>query len=168
MPSWSEAATARVMGTQGSRLLRGLSTWGPAVLWSGAILMMAGDLGSSQHTGWWLSWLREYLPFLQAVPLATLNRWLRSAGHFLAYAGLLGVWVRACWRQWPTRDLCGLGVGLGLTLAVALLDEGWQSFHRSRSGSLNDVLLDMSGALSMALALLWWRIRKLRPGRAGD
>jgi len=161
MPFWHKPAVAGIITTSPASFRERLLIWLPPVVWSGAILVMAGDLGSSQHTSRLLAWLREYLPFLTSVPVWWLNKFLRHAVHFLAYAGLLTVWLRACWKQWPWRDLSGVALALGLTLTVSLLDEGRQLFTTTRSGSLNDVLLDMSGALSMALVLMLLRLRRL-------
>lgn len=161
MPFWRKPAVAGITMRTPDTFREVVFVWFPPVVWSGAILVMAGDLGSAPQTSQLLAWLREYLPWLKSVPPWWINYWLRTAGHFLAYAGLLAVWLRACWKQWPWRDLSGVALALGLTLSVSLLDEGRQWLTPSRSGSLNDVLLDMSGALSMALTLMLLRLRRL-------
>lgn len=129
--------------------------WLPPLLLSMAILVCAGDLGAGHNT-------RFILPLLQALspsmPLAQLNLihfYIRKAGHFLAYALLLTTWV----RPWKVRLGFSLEksaiLSLMIVLLVAALDEGRQSFYSSRGGSPWDVLLDMSGALTAALILVF-------------
>lgn len=135
--------------------------WVPPVLMSLAILTLSGDLGSTSHTLGILVWVfSELLAFSpEGVDLAHVV--LRKAGHFLAY-GICGLlWFRAFAYYHPGRLVKNAALALGLSLAVALLDEGHQSWVASRSGSLADVALDMFGATSLVM-LATLRKRKSR------
>jgi len=57
----------------------------------------------------------------------------------------------APWKPWQLR---AASCALGFSLLTAALDEIRQAFTRTRSGSLQDVALDMAGAL-LALLLIW-------------
>lgn len=78
---------------------------------------------------------------------------LRKVMHFLVYASLFAAYVRA-WRwhvglaRWQAIFLA-----LFICLLVSSADEGRQALYLSRTGRPRDVLLDMSGAVTAAIAL---------------
>jgi VanZ family protein len=122
-------------------------------MWSGAILLMAGDRGSAVNTWNLMAQLQQFFPFLQTVPTSQLTHYVRVVGHILAYGLLAALWLRACMWQWPMYQIRVLPLSLGMTFLVAVLDEVRQSMHPSRSGTLLDVLLDLSSALTVTLVL---------------
>ncbi len=76
---------------------------------------------------------------------------VKKTGHFLAYAGLALLALRAVWggkRPYLTATI--------LVLLYALTDEFHQTFIPGRNGTLVDVAIDMSGALT-CLWLVHWR-----------
>jgi VanZ family protein len=118
------------------------------------LLGMAGDWGAAANTSYLVNLLREIVPWLTIGQINQVHALLRKAGHVAAYMVLYWLWwwsYRRVWRQRPSRTMLA---SLIVTLAVAVMDEGRQSWHASRCGSLRDVILDMSGVLPLA-AVLW-------------
>ena len=79
-----------------------------------------------------------------------LHFFVRKGAHFTFY-GLLSVFAYYSWkatlpvrRSWTFR---WSALALALTLIAASLDEFHQSFAPSRTASVRDVLLDVTGAL---------------------
>jgi VanZ family protein len=138
--------------------------WLPPLLLSTAILISAGDLGAGHNSRFILPLLQALFPTLSLTQLNLIHFYVRKAGHFLAYALLLAIWVR------PWKRHLGFSLGkseflsLVIVLLLAILDEGRQSFYSSRGGSPWDVLLDMSGALTAALILGFCSRREPRVG----
>lgn len=142
--------------------------WGPALVWGLVILILSGDWGSSAHT---LSLFHRLLSlFISLSPqeLEALHHVLRKVGHVTAYGLLYLLFHRALKLHCPARPWCRCLVALVLSLSIALLDEGRQSLLYSRSGSLADVCLDLSGATAAALLTFGrWRPQGPRP-RSGS
>jgi VanZ family protein len=118
---------------------------------------MSGDMGSFKNTRYWLHYLMSWFTTVALDELTQANGILRKIGHGLAYGILYFLWFRAF------RTRLGLSQGraclssLGLCLAVAITDEGHQSFTACRGGCIPDVLLDLSGSgLAALLALAFW------------
>lgn len=86
-----------------------------------------------------------------------IHGYLRKAGHFLGYAFLYFLWFRAFQGHLRYGLKKSFLLALGLSLGLALADEGHQEILASRSSSLWDVALDMSGVFLAALicATLW-------------
>jgi|UniRef100_A0A7C5EKV3 VanZ family protein len=125
--------------------------WVPPVLMSLAILAVSGDLGASPNTLGILVWLfSDFLAF-SSEALDLLHGILRKAGHFMAYGICAFLWFRAFAFYHPRRLAANAALALGVSLLLALLDEGHQFWVSSRSGSLGDVALDMAGAAFLVL-----------------
>jgi VanZ family protein len=136
-----------------------LRYWLPVLVWSGVMLALSGDLGSSDHTGKILHWL---LPNLSEDDFNVIHFYLRKGvGHVFDYGILYFVWSRAFRGDLGYRGGRAFLWSLGVCLTVALLDEGHQSFLASRTGSLSDVALDLAGSSLAALILAI--CRTLRP-----
>ncbi|MFB3916679.1 MAG: VanZ family protein [Terriglobales bacterium] len=147
-----------------------LRSWAPVVLWTGLIALESTDTLSSAHTGKFLYSIAATL-FGHVDPhlLELINAVLRKVGHFIGYAVLSLLFLRAlhlsfsfgetsirALRRWAL-------IAITLTVAVAALDEFHQSFLPSRTGVVRDVVLDMFGALCMqATVLLILRLRRSR------
>ena len=107
--------------------------------------------------------------------LASDQRWevihhiLRKCGHFGGY-GMLGLaWLRAWLLQWlaPLRlqaarvwERWGFQMAICCTALVASADELHQTFLPDRTGLMQDVLLDTTGALVLSAAFLLFWTRK--------
>ena len=76
---------------------------------------------------------------------------LRKAAHFVEYAVLAALWLRALR---PRLDLrIAIGLAFGLTLAYAVSDQLHQTLVDGRVASPFDVMIDAAGAAA-ALALM--------------
>ncbi len=140
--------------------------WLPALAWTVVVLWASSDTFSAENTG---SILEAVVTFLigglKPETFQTLHFLVRKSAHLTEY-GILGlVWFRA-WRgdgeghQWRWAL-----AGIGIALATAITDEVHQSFVASRTGSARDVLLDLSGAITVQIALwlvMRWRSRSRR------
>lgn len=128
------------------------------------MLLLSGDLGSSNNTGSLLEWLLSWFPPLSPAQFNLFHFYFRkTVGHFGNYAFLYFLWFRAFRGQLGCRPGWTFFLASASCLIVASLDEGHQSWFASRGSSLRDVALDMSGALTAALATwIFWPAR-VRP-----
>jgi len=116
-----------------------------------AVLCMSGDLGSGKNTLGILKWLLSWFVALEPAQLAMINFYVRKTGHFLAYGLMYFLWFRAFRGYADYGPWRACLWALGFCLLYASADEWRQGFYASRSGCVNDVLLDMSGAGLAAL-----------------
>jgi VanZ family protein len=143
-----------------------LAPWLPPLLWFVVIFLLSGESFSGTVTGTWMStslgWL---LGDLDPDAVNVLNFWVRKTAHVAAYAVLSLLLFRALrgprrpgrpgWRlRWAV-------LAVALSLATATADEVRQSLLPERSGSAQDVLLDLGAAAAMQLGIyLWWLRRR--------
>jgi VanZ family protein len=121
------------------------------------ILIVSGDLGSSQNTLGLVSWLLSLFSDFSPGQIDALHAFLRKLGHMLAYGMLCLLWFRAFQTYWPKRRWPFLAWAILCTLAVAVLDEGHQAVVGTRRGSLLDIGWDLAGAGLSAMFILAWR-----------
>ena len=138
-----------------------LKYWAPPIIWMSMIFWFSTDLFSGDNTG---SLLWKVVSFI--YPGATrelfdsIHFYVRKAGHLTEYAVLALLLFRAFrsgaqarWRpRWALSSLL-------FAFLYASLDEYHQTFTRRRTGSVYDILIDTSGALT-ALVLLWFLGRR--------
>jgi VanZ family protein len=125
----------------------------PPVLWGLAVLCLSGDLGSGKNTLGLLKWFFSWFVDLAPSQLKLINFYVRKTGHLLAYGVMYGLWFRAFRAQAHYGLWRACLWSLGLCLLYASMDEGRQWYNASRGASINDVLLDMSGASLAALVI---------------
>lgn len=131
--------------------------------------------GKSVVAGWLFAkrafWAGRWLPLLLAmsaiffvshqpsVDLPNFGLWdlgFKKASHFLAYAGLALLALRAVLegkRPYLTA--------FTIVFLFSLSDEYHQTFIPGRNGTLADVFIDMCGALSCLFLLHWWQLPPL-------
>jgi VanZ family protein len=130
--------------------------YAPLVLWIGVIFYLSSDQGSMSRTSRFVRPVLEFLfPAASDETLQFYHGYVRKAGHFTGYA-VLAFWaVRAFVSSLmaAVSEYRHLWAVL-LVAAVATVDELNQSFLSSRTGSVWDVLLDISGGVAMA-GFLW-------------
>lgn len=109
---------------------------------------------------------------------ARLHHLLRKAGHVTGYGILCILCFRAWWHTFAETVPSGIRIrcaslALGITLITAMLDEWHQSFDPTRTSSLRDVGLDVTGGIIFLLIALFvfglWRrspLRELQPQSA--
>jgi VanZ family protein len=127
-----------------------LTYWLPPLLWGLAVISLSGDLGSDTNTGHLLQWLLSGFS-LKPAQIEQINFCLRKTGHAVAYGCMYFLWFRAFRGSTDSglRRACLWSLGFCLLFSTA--DEGRQWFYPSRTPSILDVLLDMSGASLAAL-----------------
>lgn len=135
--------------------MRKLSQWLPPFLWMAAIFVFSTDLFSAGNTGGILAKIVLWLaPTISDEGLQTIHFLVRKAAHFTVYASLAFLLIRAFrigsaqrWRwHWALYSFMIVGI-------YALLDEYHQAFTTSRTGSIYDSLIDLTGGAFMLLVL---------------
>ncbi|MBS1807163.1 MAG: VanZ family protein [Acidobacteria bacterium] len=142
--------------------MRKLFYWLPPFLWMAAIFIFSTDLFSAGNTGGTVTKVLRWLyPAISEEGLQTAHFLVRKAGHFTVYAVLAFLLIRAFrsgavvrWRrQWATYSFFIVGI-------YALLDEYHQTFTTSRSGSIYDSMIDLTGGACMLFVLWLLSLRK--------
>ena len=141
------------MGQQS--LARLFSRYFPLVAWLVFISVASSDSFSAGNTsriiGPLILWL---FPNTSAETLAVIHLITRKAAHFTEYAILAFLAARA-FRTSPRPALADrwLLASLGLVVVYALIDEYHQSLVPSRTGSVYDSFIDMTGGLVTLLVI---------------
>jgi VanZ family protein len=139
------------MGQQS--VARLFSRYAPLVAWLIFVSYASSDSFNAGNTsriiGPFVLWL---FPNTSPETLLAIHTTVRKAAHFTEYAILAVLAVRA-FRTSPRPALANrwFWASLALVVANALLDEYHQSFVPSRTGSIYDSLIDISGGLTALL-----------------
>jgi len=155
-----------------NRFRQNLRYWIPVFLWLAVIACESFWL-SSKVTGGWLSYWVFDLLHLRISPITfhRLHNLLRKGGHVAGY-GVLCVLLFSSWYHTLSisippatrlRFRCA-GLALGMTLVTAMLDEWHQTFDPSRTGTIRDVGLDVTGGMIfLAIALFVFKLWRTVP-----
>jgi len=151
-------------------LVKFLRYWLPPFVWMAIIFWFSTDTFSGQETGSVLEGILTYIGLnLAPDEIAGLHFLIRKLAHLTAYF-ILGALL---WRAFRGAARVGWdwrwAAGAFLVAAVyALFDEYHQSLTRTRTPSIIDSLIDMSGSV-VALTALWFnsRIRRVQGGASG-
>jgi len=128
--------------------------WVPVLFGIAVICGESTNTMGAMHTSIWLSQLVSWAGHPDG-PVALLNHLLRKSGHFTGY-GLLGICFARGWfsllrrhmsASWSALRLREGGLAILSTAVVASADEIHQIFLPTRGASVEDVLLDTSGAV---------------------
>ena len=126
-----------------------LKYWLPVFIWLGVVFAGSTDIFSTEQTSRYLvPFLRWLDPQISVSTIATIHFALRKLGHLTEYAVLAALLWRAL-RSWTNlrARMSTLFVGVWVACAIfAASDEFHQSFLASRTASLHDVMIDISGA----------------------
>jgi VanZ family protein len=132
------------------KIRRFLKNWLPVIVWVGVIFLGSTDLMSAEHTSRFIvPFLRWLKPDISAETLASIHFIVRKCTHVGEYAILALLLLRAATlitnskRSIPILYLSVLGV----SLIVAATDEFHQTFVASRGASVQDIMIDSSGAV---------------------
>ena len=142
---------------------RKLLAWAPTLMWLCVLAAFSTDVFSADHTG---SILHKIIHALfggiSDHAFQHLHFLVRKSAHFMSY-GTLSALSFISWRATlPARErwvFRWASLALLLTLLAASLDEYHQSFIPSRTSSVYDVLLDITGAFFFQLAIALWLTR---------
>ncbi len=139
-------------------MARLFSRYAPLVIWLLFISYASSDSFNAGNTSRIIGPLVLWLfPNTSAETLLAIHVFTRKAAHFTEYA-ILALLAARAFRTSPRAALAKRWflASFALVVAYALLDEYHQSFVPSRTGSIYDSLIDISGGLT-ALLLLRWR-----------
>ena len=128
-----------------------LKYWLPVFIWLGVIFAGSTDIFSTEQTSRYLvPFLRWLDPQISISTIATIHFALRKLGHLTEYAVLAVLLWRALRSARNLRSkMSTLFAGVWVACAIfAASDELHQSFVASRTASLNDVMIDVSGAVA--------------------
>ena len=137
-----------------------LWAYAPLLSWIAVIFFMSSPEGSFAQTSRIIGPLLHFFyPSISADAEALIHGYVRKTAHFTEYAVLAFLAVRACVLSAPVSlKKWRYIVPLLLVVVVASLDELNQSFEASRTSSVWDVLLDISGGTLMLIFL--WLIKR--------
>jgi VanZ family protein len=130
-----------------SRLLK---PWLPVILWMGLIFVASSDTGNFEHSSRLIEPLLRWLcPTASAETLERLHHLVRKAAHFMEYAILALLALRALRLSQPGHSFPkALVFALVVAAAYAATDEFHQSFVPGRTAAAGDVLIDTAGAFT--------------------
>ncbi|MDX2029603.1 MAG: VanZ family protein, partial [Blastocatellia bacterium] len=130
--------------------------WLPPLAWMAAIFYFSTDSFSGENTGSLLFDIFHFVfPSLTYEQFRPIHFVIRKAAHFTEY-GLLALLLFRAFRsgnavRWHWRWAVGAWL---LVVIYALTDEYHQTFVASRTGTINDSLVDILGGTT-ALVVLW-------------
>lgn len=141
-----------------------LSRYAPLVIWLCFIFTASTDAFSAEHTGGIVRPLLEWLfPRISEARIEFVHFLIRKGGHLSEYAVLALLAARAFLsspREWLRRNW--FAFAFALVAAYALLDEYHQSFVPSRTASIKDSFIDMTGGAVALLLVVFWRALRRR------
>lgn len=129
--------------------------YAPLVLWIGVIFFLSSGQGATTQTSRFIRPLLEFLfPNAAEETITIFHAFIRKTAHFSEY-GALGFFAsRAFWSS--SIELLGKFWQVAAFVVIALtaaIDEYNQSFNPARTGSIYDVLIDLSGGLTIIIFL---------------
>jgi len=134
--------------------------YGPLLLWIGLIFFASTGNLSAPNTSRIIRPLLLWLfPGITEAALLQIHFLIRKSAHFTEYAVLALLAARAFLTSSQTllRRRWWLA-SLALVASCALLDEYHQSLLSTRTGTIYDSLIDISGGASALAALALWRV----------
>lgn len=153
-----EAAGTRT----GKESVMRIGRYAPLLIWMGFIFFASTAAFSAANTSRIIGPLLRWLfPRISEEQLATAHFIVRKAAHFTEYAILGWLAARAfatsSRQTWRRRWFL---ISLALVIIYALSDEYHQSFVASRTASIYDSFIDMTGGLTAILFYASWRARQ--------
>lgn len=143
--------------------------YAPLAAWLCFIFLASTEGFSASNTSRIIRPLLLWLfPHIQEASIVKIHFLIRKASHFTEYA-VLAVLAALAFRGSGRRvlRLRWWLVSFALVVCVALFDEYHQSFVPSRTASIYDSLLDMTGgATALACFALWVAARRRKSGDA--
>lgn len=144
--------------------------YAPLILWLVVIFVNSSSAGAMSNTSRIIRPLLEWLfPLADAAALDVYHGYIRKLAHFAEYAVLAFFASRAFWLSSQTilRKFWFVWAFLFVVL-VASADEFNQSFNNQRTGSLYDVLIDITGGLFAVAVLYTIKMRGRKANRNED
>lgn len=126
-----------------------LMAYAPLFVWIGVIFLLSSDSGSMSNTSRFVRPILVFLfPSADETTLLFYHGIVRKLAHFTEYA-ILGALALRAFAELKYRHV----LSLMIVVAVAFADEFGQSFRPSRTASIVDVGIDITGGLTMISVL---------------
>jgi len=125
-----------------------------AAIWLGVVLFLGTAYFATTNTApFILPLLKKLVPGASSAQLHATHIVLRKLTHVAEYAllALLWFWAIAARTGRMGRPVRAIWIALLVCLACALADEAHQAIIPARTGSLRDVVIDLSGAAAALL-----------------
>jgi VanZ family protein len=130
------------------------AAWGPVLVWLVVIFSLSSDQFSDVNTAAWLSAPLVSVFGVAPASIETANLIVRKTAHFVEYALLGMLTLRALRASWRRRDLWLIVGAVAVCAACASVDELRQHFYTAtRTGKAVDVVLDSLGAMAGATVI---------------
>ena len=158
----------RLTQTPYNRMRRFLKYWLPLLIWLGVIFVGSTSVMSTEHTSRYIvPFLLRLRPGISPGAIWIIHVVVRKCAHITEYTVL----ALLLWRA--LRSISSLRTKTSIVFGAVLLgcavcavsDEFHQTFVKSRTASVPDVLLDIAGALLgllIAASFAWRHPEKLR------
>lgn len=140
--------------------------YAPLVLWAGLVLFLSTNSASMSNTSRFVRPFLEFLfPNAPETTLIAYHAFIRKLAHVTEYA-ILAFWAARAFFNSPSEFLRRFWFVFALLLValIASIDETNQGYIASRTGSIYDVLLDISGGMAMIIVFylfVKFRARKI-------
>ena len=128
--------------------------WLPVFVWMGFLFPTNNTLSSSSTSHFIVPILKWFLPQASQATIETLHIVFRKCVHFFEYALLAFLLFRAFRRRNKDCRLKWLLYAGIIAVSYGFLDEFLQTLILSRTGSINDWMIDSAGAIS-ALGIIY-------------
>ena len=145
-----------------------LKYWLPIVIWLIMIFIGSTDLMSAEHTSRIIGPILRWLyPGISPSRIEQVQFVIRKTAHVSEYAVLSLLIFRALANTTRQAGLAGAAsITLLISSAFAASDEFHQSFVPSRTSSVRDVVIDITGAI-FGMTIYWSFVHKKRvPAKA--
>jgi VanZ family protein len=137
-----------------------------ASFWLGAVLFLGTAYFAATNTAPFIvPLLKKLAPGASNGQLHATHMVLRKLTHLAEYALLALLWFGAIART--GRPVRAAWLALLVCLACAVADEAHQAMTPARTGSVRDVLIDVSGAAGALLIARGWRTSRTRDQMRG-
>ena len=149
---------------------RRLWRYGPLVAWACFVLFASSASFSASNTSRIIRPLLLWLfPDISEASLAHVHFLVRKAAHFTEY-GVLALLAARAFRTSARTALKRRWwlAAFALVACVALVDEYHQSFLPTRTGTIYDSLLDMTGGATALTCTALWLARRRRKSDDGS
>jgi VanZ family protein len=122
-----------------------------AAIWLGVVLFLGtADFAAANTAPFILPLLKKVAPSASNAQLHATHMVLRKLTHLAEYALLALLWFWAIVAR-TGRSVRAAWLALLVCLACAVADEAHQAITPARTGSVRDVLIDVSGAAGAVL-----------------
>jgi VanZ family protein len=145
--------------------------YAPVFLWIAVIFYLSSDSGSLSQTSRFIRPIvLFFFPDISEASLQIVHGVIRKCAHVFEYGVLALLILRAMWTShFETLRRFKYVIPVVFVVVIASIDEYNQSLSTTRSGTIQDVLLDTAGGI-FAVTIVWLFLRRRQPSgpKLGD